>query len=67
MKYLAIPVASLITMLAVVQFAAGAGEPKNEPPFTRSVVTRTLQGGSANIEIRGEAKNQAPFTRVVRR
>jgi hypothetical protein len=67
MRYAAIPVASLITLLAVVQFAAGAGEPKNEPPFTRSAETRALQGGSTNIEIRGEAKNELPFTRVVGR
>jgi hypothetical protein len=57
------------SLLFVVGAASGAGEPKNQPPFTRAVATRTLQASHAHgaIDVRGEAKNQMPFTRLVQR
>jgi hypothetical protein len=46
--------------------AFAAGEPKNEPPFTRPVAARSLAQASrapiASPQIRGEAKNERPFT-----
>jgi hypothetical protein len=45
------------------------GEPKNELPFTRPVVTRATQATPSVVrtspEIRGEPKNELPFTRPV--
>lgn len=53
----------------LAQTALAGGEPKNEWPFTRPVVTRTTQASTAVAkappEIRGEPKNELPFTRVV--
>ncbi len=55
--------------LLFVQMAAGAGEPKNEWPFTRSVTTRAQQSagptGTASTMIQGEPKNEWPFTRRI--
>jgi nitric oxide reductase large subunit len=52
-----------------VQGALASGEPKNEPPFTRQVASRTVEvvKTKASIEIRGESKNERPFTRRVGR
>jgi hypothetical protein len=60
-------IAAVAVML--VQTAAGAGEPKNEWPFTRPVTTRAQQSATPNATastvIQGEPKNEWPFTRRV--
>ncbi len=60
-----------ILLTAVLAHAAvAAGEPKNEPPFTRQVAARTSQAATHTARasspvIQGEPKNELPFTRTV--
>jgi hypothetical protein len=64
---------SAIGILLVATFAQAAlagGEPKNELPFTRPVVSRTSQAATHAAQvpspvIQGEPKNEWPFTRPV--
>lgn len=64
---------STVALAAAAVLAQGAlagGEPKNQPPFTRTVDTRALQGATnaaKRLAIHGEAKNELPFTRMVSR
>ena len=64
-------VAAVVAAVAAmfVQTAAGAGEPKNEWPFTRPVTARVQQSvrsaAAASTDIHGESKNEWPFTRRV--
>jgi len=59
---------AVVAGVAAVPSALAAGEPKNEAPFTRAAVSRSLARQLApshvasSLVIRGEAKNQAPFT-----
>jgi hypothetical protein len=60
----------VLTTAAIIAHAAlGAGEPKNESPFTRPVAgARTAvhlvhQVAGAALTIAGEPKNELPFTR----
>ena len=51
----------LATVMSVAAFAPTAlGEPKNEPPFTRTIAPK-----SQPIEVAGEQKNEPPFTQPV--
>jgi hypothetical protein len=58
-----------VTAVFLAQTALAGGEPKNELPFTRPVVTRATQATPSvtqtSPEIRGEPKNELPFTRPV--
>jgi hypothetical protein len=60
---------ALTTVALVAPAALGAGEPKNESPFTRPVagVTSAVHGirlvAGAPLAIAGEPKNEVPFTR----
>ena len=58
-----------IAAALLAQAAVAAGEPKNESPFTRPVVTRTAQLATSHpassTDVRGEPKNEWPFTRRV--
>jgi hypothetical protein len=66
---------ALIAAGAFTPVALAAGEPKNEPPFTRPVAAATAShldrvGGtlvvpSSGGEPRGEAKSETPFTRPI--
>ena len=55
---------------ALASSALGAGEPKNQAPFTRSVGQTAAPSVAAAIghvsgkSALGEPKNQAPFTRI---
>ncbi len=64
---LALITACGIAVCAYAPFAAG--EPKNQPPFTRRATTSTLQHASRGVvgvaHTRGEPKNEWPFTRRV--
>jgi hypothetical protein len=65
-------IATSAAAAAIAPTALAAGEPKNEPPFTRPVVTirvteQLVHVGhvSSSRGIRGEPKNELPFTRRV--
>jgi len=59
---------AVVAGVAAVPSALAGGEPKNEAPFTRAAVSRSLTQQLAPshvasaLVIRGETKNQAPFT-----
>ncbi len=60
---------ALTTAAIIARAALGAGEPKNESPFTRPVDGATAavhlvhQVAGATLAIDGEPKNELPFTR----
>jgi hypothetical protein len=63
-------VAGVLLAAVLAQVAAAGGEPKNEPPFTRPVASRTSQAATHSTQatsplIQGEPKDEAPFTRPV--
>ena len=67
-----IATATFAAAAGIAPTALAAGEPKNEPPFTRPVVTirvteQLVHVGhvSSSRGIRGEPKNELPFTRRV--
>ena len=60
----------ILLSAVLAQVAVAGGEPKNEWPFTRPVVTRTSQAAAhvaraSSPVIQGEPKNELPFTRPV--
>ncbi|HEY0416257.1 MAG TPA: hypothetical protein VGC78_07710 [Gaiellaceae bacterium] len=66
----AVALATTAALLTAATPAFAGGEPKNEWPFTRPVITRTptdagINTSKADIAPRGEAKNEWPFTRRV--
>jgi len=65
-----IAIATAAAAAAIAPAAFAAGEPKNEPPFTRPVITirvteqlARLGHVSSSRANHGESKNQLPFTR----
>jgi hypothetical protein len=70
---LRIAVAALTCAAVAAPAALGAGEPKNQPPFTQAIgpagfattVHDRYVAGRAAIDPAGEPKNQLPFTRSV--
>ncbi|HEY7602881.1 MAG TPA: hypothetical protein VH760_01380 [Gaiellaceae bacterium] len=58
-----------LTFAAAAPIALGAGEPKNELPFTGQMgdVAERYVAGRATNDPAGEPKNQWPFTRTVSR
>jgi hypothetical protein len=64
---LRIAIAALTCAAVAAPAALGAGEPKNQPPFTHKVgdAQDRYVAGSATIDPAGEPKNQLPFTRSV--
>lgn len=58
-----------VACAAAAPVALGAGEPKNELPFTQQVgeVVERYVAGRATNDPAGEPKNQWPFTRTVSR
>ena len=66
---LRIAVAAVTCAAVAAPAALGAGEPKNEQPFTRQVgdVAERYVAATATVDPAGEPKNQWPFTRTVQR
>ncbi len=68
-RFLSSSMVVVVVSAVLAQAALAGGEPKNEPPFTRSVAVRTAQSAvetaSSPARVAAEAKNEAPFTRQV--
>ena len=68
-RHIRIAIAAVTWVAFAAAAALGAGEPKNEPPFTRQVgdVAERYVAATATADPAGEPKNQWPFTRTVQR
>jgi hypothetical protein len=68
-RFLSSSMVVVVASAVLAQAALAGGEPKNEPPFTRSVAVRTAQSAvpsaSSPARVAAEAKNELPFTRRI--
>jgi hypothetical protein len=68
-SHIRIAIAAVTCAAVAAPAALGAGEPKNELPFTRQVgdVAERYVAATATTDPAGEPKNQWPFTRPAQR
>jgi hypothetical protein len=65
--HIRIAIAAVSCAVVAAPAAFGAGEPKNEPPFTRQVgdLVERDRAAATSADPAGEPKNEPPFTRQV--